>query len=353
MGQSAPKPSPRTQRPARLRPQQRRQQLEERETQKPLTSTEHVRHRQPTLKEQWQAKREANAAAREANAAERKRRREALHAALAVQQRQDDCEENGVNDVNHSSQRGGGGSDSDEERLRHAQAEAMLTAAQINAQLAAFQALALGNPDVDQDLDEAGADPASMFDGDAALTVALKVAKGTGWSLGDGNDDEAMASISVHSSDYADEELMQGLDDLDEEIERDFQSRIDALQQEMAEHRRQSLVCLREHKDKVAALQELQKAKQIEAQVKQLLNEHETPLRVQIEAQQAMIAELESVIATRKQHSFAALRGGDKPTALTQLKEAKGFEKQLEEAKAKVATLEEQKKKQLRSTGEG
>ncbi|KAG5480387.1 hypothetical protein LSCM4_06153 [Leishmania orientalis] len=352
MGQSAPKPSPRAQRPARITPQQRRQQLEEREMQKPLASTEQVRRRLPTLKEQWQAKREANAAARETNAAERKRKKNALRDALQDQRRQAEYEGESVDDVDDGARRGRDGSDSDDDRLQRAQAEAMLTEAQANAQLASFQAYMRNYRDFEQDLDNVGDDLVSTFDRDAATTAARKVAKGSGMGLGDGDDDEAIANVSVHSSDYADEELMQGLDDLDEEIEREFQGRIDALQQQVAEHKQQSLVYLREHNDKAAALQELQKAKQIEAQIKQLLDEHETPLRVQIEEQQATIAELENIIATRKQQSLAALRGGDKPTALALLKEAKGFESQLEEAKATLAILEEQREKQLRSKGE-
>ncbi|KAG5502630.1 hypothetical protein JIQ42_05699 [Leishmania sp. Namibia] len=352
MGQSAPKPSPRTQRPARITPQQRRQQLEEREMQKPLTSTEQIRRRLPTLKEQWQAKREANAAARETNAAERKRNKKALHDALLAQQRQAEYEGQNLDDVDDGARRGSDGSVSDDDRLRRAQAEAMLTEAQVSAQLASFQAYMRNYYDFEQDLDDVGADPVSTFGRDAATTAALMVTKGSGMGLGDGNDDEAIANVSVHSSDYADEELMQGLDDLDEEIEREFQGRIAALQQEVAEHKQQSLVYLREHNDKAAALQELQKAKQIDAQIKQLLDEHETPLRMQIEKHQATIAELENIIATRKQQSLAALRGGDKPTALAVLKEAKGFDSQLEEAKAKLATLEQQREKQLRSKGE-
>ncbi|KAG5506774.1 hypothetical protein GH5_05988 [Leishmania sp. Ghana 2012 LV757] len=345
MGQSAPKPSPRTQRPARITPRQRRQQLEEREMQKPLTSTEHVRRRLPTLKEQWQAKREANAA-------ERKRKKKALHDALLAQQRQAEYEGENVDDVDDGARRNSDGSDSDDDRLQRAQEEVMLTEAQVNAQLASFQAYMRHYHDFEQDFDDVGADPVSTFDRDAATRAARKVSRGSGTGLGDGDDDEAIANVSVHSSDYADEELMQGLDDLDEEIEREFQGRIDALQQQVAEHKQQSLVYLREHNDKAAALQELQKAKQIEAQIKQLLDEHETPLRVQIEEQQATIAELENIIATRKQQSLAALRGGDKPTALALLKEAKGFESQLEEAKATLAILEEQRDKQLRSKGE-
>ncbi|AIN97990.1 hypothetical protein LPMP_204980 [Leishmania panamensis] len=341
MGQSAPTPSLRT---------QRRQQLKQQDMQKPLQATEQVRHHQPTLKEQWQAKREANAAAREANAAERKRKKDALHAALVAQQKQAECEENLFN-LNDGVQGGGGDGSSDDDHLPNAEAEAMLIQAQINAQLAAFQTFMQNNPDVGEDLDSVDATPASMFNRDAATIAALKAAKSGG--LGDGDDDEAIANVSVHTSDYADEELMQDLDDLDEELEQEFLHSIDTMQHQVAEHKKQSLVYLREHNDKAAALQELQKAKQIEANIKKLLGDHETPLRVQIEEQQTKIVELENLVATRKQQSLAALHDSDKPTALTLLKEAKGFASQLEAVRAMLASLREQKEKQLRSTGEG
>ncbi|CBZ33714.1 hypothetical protein, unknown function [Leishmania donovani] len=357
MGQSAPTPTPRTQRPARLTPQQRRQQLKQQEMQKPLRAVEQVRRRQPTLKEQWQVQREANAAAREAKAMERKRKKEALHAELMAQQKQAEDEQENVDDVDDDADLAGGGSDGDDGCLQNAEEEAMLAQARINAQLAAFQAFMQNNPDLEEGLDSADADPASMFDREAMPAAALKVAQhggctGGSGGLGDRDDDEAIANVSVHSSDYADEELMQGLDDLDEELEQEFLNRIDVLQQQVAEHKQQSLAYLREHNDKAAALQELQKAKQIEAQIKQLLDEHATPLRVQIEEQQTKIVELENLVATRKQQSVATLRGGDKPTALTLLKEARGFESQLEEAKATLAALKKEKEKQLRSKGE-
>ncbi|CBZ26647.1 hypothetical protein, unknown function [Leishmania mexicana MHOM/GT/2001/U1103] len=357
MGQSAPTPSPRTQRPARLTPQKRRQQLKQQEMQKPLQAVEQVRHRQPTLKEQWQAQREANAAAREAKAMERKRKKEAFHAALMAQQKQAEDEQENVDDVDDGAHLGGGSSDGDDECLQNAEEEAMLAQARINAQLAAFQTFMQNNPDLEEDLDSVDANPANMFDCEAMTTAALQVAKhggctGGSGGLGDRDDDEAIANVSVHSSDYADEELMRGLDDLDEELEQEFLNRIDLLEQQVAEHKQQSLVYLREHKDKAVALQELQKAKQIEAQIKQLLDEHETPLRVQIEEQQTKIVELENLVATSKQQSLATLRGGDKPSALTLLKEARGFESQLEAVKKTLATLQKEKEKQLRSKGE-
>lgn len=365
MGQdsSAPASSSTRTRPERPTRLTRRQQLQEQQAKQPLTAHEQERHRAPTLKEQWQAKREENAATREANAAERKRKKEALHAALMAQQQQAEADSN-EQDAGAGSGtaggggNGGGGGGSDDEQMQQAQAEAMLTQAQINAQLAAFQTFMKNNPDVEDELDNVDANPASMFNREAASTAIRKATKGGGrhgkGAAGgvDDFDEDAIANVSVHSSDYEDEELMQGLQDLDEELEGEFQQRIDALQAQVAEHKQQSLVFLREHGDKAAALKELQRAKEVEAQIKQLLDEHATPLHVQVEEQEAKIAELENLVATRKQDSLAALRGGDKPTALKLLKEAKGFEGQLEEAKAQLAALQAQKEKQLRSTGD-
>ncbi|KAK7202158.1 hypothetical protein NESM_000285400 [Novymonas esmeraldas] len=371
MGQSAPAPSTRPQRPSRVTPQQRRQQRKEQELQRPLQATEQERSRQPTLKEQWQMKREANAITREANAAERKRKKEVLHAALVAQQKQQEAEADedsgggaAVEPTESGRSRGVGVGDGDgvaDDQLEHAQAAAALTQAQITAQLAAFQTFMLSNPDVEAEIDSVGANPADMFDRDTAAAAAHKTvrgrrgtgggAKGSAVGKSDDDDDDAIANVSVHSSDYADEELMQGLEDLDAELEDEFQQTIDAMEKQIAEHKQQALVELRTNNDKAAALQELQKAKQVEAQMKKLLDDHATPLRVQIEEQEKKIAELEDLVATRKQDSLVAFRGGDKPTALELLKEAKGFEKQLEEARATAAALAEQKEQQLRSTG--
>lgn len=320
-----------------------------------LEGREEERPRVPTLKEQWQAKREANALMREANAAERQRKKEALHAALVAQQKQAEKEQKEING-------GSDGSDEDAEELRirqaAADAEAALTQAQVDAQLAVFQAYMQNNPDVEDEIDAVDGNPASMFDREVASQAARKTLKGRGKSgkAANANDDDdedgTIGDVSLHSSDYEDEELMQGLNDLDEELEAEFQQQVDSLQAQVAQHKQAALVCLREHNDKAAALEELQKAKTVEAQLKQLLDRHTEPLRVQIEKQEKKITELEDLVATRKQESLAALRGGDKPNALEKLKEAKGFQSQLDEAKTKLANLQEAKAKQLHSTGE-
>ncbi|GET88139.1 hypothetical protein, unknown function [Leishmania tarentolae] len=356
MGQSAPKPSPRTQRSERLTPQQRRQQLQQQNRQKPLQAVEQVRCRQPTLKEQWQAQREANAVAREAKAMERKQKKEALQAALKAQQKQAEDEQEYTHDAGDGSHFSGGGSDDDNGCSQNAE-EAELVQARIRAQLEALQTFLENTPDVEEDLGSAVVSSASMFDREDTTTARLKDKKRGGGSggngrFGDGDDDEAIANVSVHSSDYADEELMRGLDEIDEELEQEFLNHIDVLQQQVSERQQQSLIYLREHNDKAAALRELQTARQIKAHIKQLLDEHAAPLRVQIDEQQAKVVELENLVAARKQESIATLRGGDKPTALTLLKEAKGFESQLEEAKEKLLALKKEKEKQLRSKGE-
>lgn len=331
-----------------------------------LEGREEERPHVPTLKEQWQAKREANVVTREAAAAERKRKKEALHAALVAQQKQAEKDEREMNGSgSHNNPKGGGGGDNGEDaeelRLRQAaaDAEAALTEAQVNAQLAVFQAYMQNNPDVEDDLNDMSGNPASLFDREVASQAARKTLtnqkrKPRKGAPGKGNEDEddIIEDVSVHSSDYENEELMQGLNDLDEEIEAEFQAKIESLQAQVAQHKQASLACLREQNDRPAALEELQKAKALEAQIKSLMDSHAEPLRVQVEKQERKIAELEELVATRKQESLAALRGGDKPTALEKLKESKGFQSQLDEAKTKLTELEEEKARQLRSTGE-
>ncbi|KAG5506444.1 hypothetical protein JKF63_05947 [Porcisia hertigi] len=355
MGQSAPTQKPRTERPTRPTPKQRRQQLKQLEMEKPLQSTGQAQQRKPTLKEQWRAKREEKASTREANAAERKRKKDAPHAVVVSQQKR--TEPDAPFDRVLGGDGGGGGtSDADDADLRHAQAEAMQIEAQISAQLAAFKTFMQNNPDVEEDLNTLDINPANMLGSEASTMAALEAANRGCHPNGGGDleeiDDEALANVSIHSSDYANEELMQGLDNLDEELEEEFQKKIEALQEEVAMHKQRSLVYLREHDDKPAALEELKKAKEIEAKIQEIMDEHETPLRVQIEDQQRKIAEHEDLIATRKQNSLTALHAGNKNAALSLLKEAKGFEGQLEVAKAQLAMLMEQRDKQLRSKGE-
>ncbi|KPI88775.1 hypothetical protein ABL78_2090 [Leptomonas seymouri] len=353
MGQesSAPANAPRADRPARRTrpPNQASQHPKTQSTPHTLVGHEEERTRVPTLKEQWQARREANARIREANAAERQQKMAALHAALTAQRSQSERREN---------ERKG---DSDEEddvtdlRLRQAaaEAEAALTAAQVSAQLAAFQALMQNSTDVELELESVDGNPVSTYDRD----VALKAAKGHGHSGGNAarsaaDEDEIPDEVSVHSSDYENEELLQGLNDLDDELEAEFQQNIESLQAQVAEYKQMSLACLRERNDKAAALLELQKAKAVEAQIKQLLDTHAEPLRLQIERQEKKIVELEELVAAHKQEALTAMRAGDKPTALEKLTESKGFQRQLDEAKARLAELEAEKARQLRSTGE-
>lgn len=309
----------------------------------------------PTLKEQWQAKREANAAVREANAAERKRKKDVLHAALIAQQKQAEKEEQEANQDDAN----GGAENAEELRLRQAAAaaEAALTEAQVSAQLAVFQAFMQNNPDVEEELDAVDGNPASMFDRDVATAAARKTVQGKeGGKKKAKNDtdldeDATIEDVSVHSSDYADEDLMQGLNDIADELEAEYQQQVESMQTQIAQHKQQSLVLLREQNDRAAALQEMQKAKNIEAKLKQLMDSHAEPLQVQAEKLEKQIAELEELVATRKQESLTALRGGDKPTALEKLKESKGYQSQADEAKAKLANLEEERARQLRSTG--
>jgi hypothetical protein len=346
--------APRADRPTR-RPRAPHQRTDGQGGTDALVGREEKRPRAPTLKEQWQAKKEANALIREANAAERQRKKEALHAALVAQQKQ---AENAV-EGERSGDGKATGDDAEELRLRHAavEAEAALTEAQVSAQLAVFQAFMQNCPDAEDEVDAVDGNPASMFDRDVASKAAQKTLKDKGRGsdgsrANAGDDDESVGDVSVHSSDYEDEELLQGLAELDEELEAEFQHKIEALQAAVAQHKQASLACLRERGDKAGALQELQKAKALEAEIKQLLDSHVEPLRVQIDKQARKIAELEELVAARKQESLSALRGGDKPTALEKLRESKGFQSQLDEAKAKMAALEEERVKQLHSTGE-
>ncbi|KPA75318.1 hypothetical protein ABB37_08615 [Leptomonas pyrrhocoris] len=363
MGQdgSTPVRTPRTDRPARRTRLSKQASPDSQAQGSPsaLEAHEEEHAGKPTLKEQWQAKREANALTREANAAERRRKKEALHAALVAQQKQEE------KDKKTSSGGGDGDVEEDEEELRlrqaSAEAEAALTQAQVSAQLAVFQAFMQNNPDVEEELDNYDGNPSSLFDRGVASCAARKTTNdrqhgGGGnktMNAGDDDDeDEIPGEVSVHSSDYEDAELLQGLNDLDEELEAEFQQQIESLQAQVAQHKQASLVCLRERNDKAAALQELQQAKVVEGQIKQLLDSHAEPFRVQMQKQEKKVAELEALVAARKQDSLAALRAGDKPTALEKLKESKGFQSQLEDAKAKLTALAEEQKKQLRSTGE-
>lgn len=285
---------------------------------------------QPTLKEQWLANKAAAAAAREAAAAERQKLKESR--AAAAQQRQQKANVTG-NDRDVSDD----DSTDDSSDLQKAQAEvdAQLMAAQVSAQLACFQAFVDNNP-LDGDDDHMGASGA--FDTTAAMPSAER--------------DGEIENVSLHSADYEDPELLQGLDDLGNELEEEYEQQVASLQKEIADYKKCSVVYLKEEQNKPAALEALQHAKRLEAQLKRLQETHTAPMHVQIEMQAKQVVELENMVAARKQDSLAAMRSGDKPAALEMLKEAKGFEKQLETAKQELCRLEEMKKASLYTKGE-
>lgn len=226
------------------------------------------------------------------------------------------------------------------ERLRQreaqAAAEAAETAAQIEAQLAAVQQYVASNP-VDDDDDDFNAN-GNGFDPSVNPDAAAAV-----------DDGKSIGEVSVHSSDFRDEELMQGLRDIESELEEDFNAQVTAMQERIEQHKQNALRLVREAQDREGAKRELQCAKELEKELAELQRQHELPLGKRMEALKQDMDTLEEDIAAKKKESLAALRRGEKPTAIAILKEAKEMESQLEGLKASYAALETEREQELRS----
>lgn len=163
--------------------------------------------------------------------------------------------------------------------------------------------------------------------------------------------DKSIGDISLHSSDYADETLLQGLRDLDDELEEDHRKQVEELESRIADHKRNAVRLLKEVGDKPAAMKELQLAKELEGELAKLQLSHVPPVSIRMEAMEADIAKLEETVADRKQQALAALRAGEKPTALVLLKEAKELETQLDAKREAYAELAREKEALLHSSG--
>lgn len=139
-------------------------------------------------------------------------------------------------------------------------------------------ALLIPTPEV---LDDGGDDmaavlAAAMVAAQAALMSDDEMTADDGDEIGEppaknnaGDDD-----ISLHSSDYRDEELMGQLGELEEEAEAQWQLKISDLEAKIAHHKRQALDLMKMG-GKPAALQELKNAKEFEKQLASLHSAHE------------------------------------------------------------------------------
>ncbi|CAD2215236.1 hypothetical protein AGDE_13612 [Angomonas deanei] len=166
------------------------------------------------------------------------------------------------------------------------------------------------------------------------------------------NDDvDLEEDVSLNSEDYKDEQILQGLRDLDDELEEEFNQKVATMREEIRTLQSKALACTREDPpDKEKAKQYLLAAKQKEKEVEETIAQHSKPISLQIDELTEQIATMTETIAAKKQESIAALKGGDKPTALEHLKQAKLLEPQLEELKEKLKRLEEEKENALRKS---
>lgn len=227
------------------------------------------------------------------------------------------------------------------------------SAAEAEAQLAAINAL-LNDPGFDDDNDNDN-DGGAVTAGGGGRNASPKntnstTAAMTAVTLND-NDDASIGDVSLHSSDYEDAQLLQGMRDLDEELEEEFQAKTAAIQSQIGAHRAEAVRLLKEVGDRPAAAQELQRGKKLEGELAQLRLDHRPPLSLRLEAAEADMADLEKEIALRKQEALAALKGGNKLTALERMSEAKELEKQLLARRTEFAELTEEKDKMLRGEG--
>lgn len=248
---------------------------------------------------------------------------------------------------------GGGGGDDDDgteediKQMHLARQKAREAESQVDAQLAAIDNLLGSMGDNDDDDNIAGSSGAGLGNnnnnnnkrppGKTASSKKKPV-----------NDDDSIGEVSLHSSDYRDEELMQQMRMLDDEMEEEYQQQVTDLEDRIAALRDSALRLLKEENNKPAALEELRKSKELEAELKKLQDAHEVPLAVRIDKEQEEVELLSTEIEAKRQEALAAARSGEKPTALAILAETKTMQAQLKEKTAKLEEMQRERERQLR-----